>query len=327
VTALDSQLERLAETAAASAPAKPKRMLLIANPHATTMSDRLRHLAVHALRSRYEVEAIDTQRKGHAIEICREAATEGYDLVVAFGGDGTVNEAANGLVGSGTPLSCLPGGSSNVFARILGIPNDVVDATEHLLGMADRFRPRPVDLGALNGRWFTFSAGVGIDASVVERVDRHPHLKARFGSWYFAQSAITTFLRRYVVAPPRLELTAGGRTHAGVSAVVQNARPFTFFKDTPIDVAEGAALDSGDLSGVVLTRANPLDTPALMYRLLSPTARVADHRRIEHFRDVDEIRVRVTDGRPVPVEVDGEHIGDELDVRFTVAPGALTAVS
>ena len=146
-------------------------MLVIVNPYATTMSDRLKHLVVYALQGRYEVEAIDTQRRGHATELCREAADEGYDVVVAFGGDGTVNEVANGLAGSQTPLTCLPGGSTNVYCQMLGIPNDVVDATEHLLRLADGWEPRAVDLGRVNGRWFTFAAGVGLDASVVERVD------------------------------------------------------------------------------------------------------------------------------------------------------------
>src|SRR2546423_4453101 len=119
-----------------------RRMLVIVNPYATTVSDRLKNLVVYALRGRYEVHAVDTEARDHATELCRQAAREGYDVVVAFGGDGTVNEAANGLVGSQTPLFCLPGGATNGFCRTLGIPNDVVDATEHLLRMADDFRPR-----------------------------------------------------------------------------------------------------------------------------------------------------------------------------------------
>src|ERR671917_780174 len=127
-------------------------MLVIVNPYATTVSDRLRNLVVYALEARYEVEAIDTEKQGHATDISREAAREGYDVVVAFGGDGTINEAANGLAGSATPLTCLPGGATNVYCRMLGIPNDVVDATEHLLRVADEWRPRRVDVGVVNGR-------------------------------------------------------------------------------------------------------------------------------------------------------------------------------
>ena len=157
----ETALERAEELAERLLPDRtPKRrMLVIVNPYATTVSDRLRNLVVYALQSRYSVEAIDTEKREHATQICREAAREGYDVVVAFGGDGTVNEAANGLVGSETPLTALPGGSTNVWARTLGIPNDVVDATEHLLRMADEFRPFRVDLGRAGGRHFVFAVG------------------------------------------------------------------------------------------------------------------------------------------------------------------------
>src|SRR5437763_11864692 len=177
----ETALERAEDLAERVLPARsPKRrMLVIVNPYATTVSARLKNLVVYALQSRYEVEAVDTQAKLHATELCREAADEGYEVVVAFGGDGTVNEAANGLIGSDVPLTCLPGGSTNVFCRSLGIPRDVVDATEHLLPVADPFEPRKGDLGLVNGRYFTFGAGVGLDASVVEQVDAHPRLKAR----------------------------------------------------------------------------------------------------------------------------------------------------
>src|ERR1700756_4066565 len=137
-----------------------RRMLVIVNPYETTVSDRLKNLIVYALRCQYDVHAVDTEARDHATELCREAARDGYDVVVAFGGDGTVNEAANGLVGSDTPLCCLPGGRTNVYCRMLGIPTDVVDATEHLLAMADDWRVRKVDLGVVNGHCFTFNSGV-----------------------------------------------------------------------------------------------------------------------------------------------------------------------
>src|SRR5665213_3469041 len=177
-----------------------RRMLIIVNPYATTVSDRLRRLVLYALQGRFEVDAVDTEAQGHATELCREAAHEGYDVVVAFGGDGTVNEAANGLLGSPTPLCCLPGGSANVFGKMLGIPGDVVDATAHLLAMAADWRPRRVDLGVVNGRCFTFASGLGLDASVVERVDANPRLKSRLGAYYFTWVAVSTFLRRYLLS-------------------------------------------------------------------------------------------------------------------------------
>src|SRR3954471_15034106 len=216
-------LERLADVAALERQERAKRMLVIVNPYATTMSDRLKHLVVYALQGRYDVTAIETERKGHAIELTAEAARERYDVVVAFGGDGTVNEAANGLAGSATPLTCLPGGSNNVYCKMLGIPNDVVDATEHLLGLPDRWEPRAADLGRVNGRGFTFAAGMGLDASVVERVDARPDMKRRFGHWYFTEKAVGTFMRKYVVRPPKLAASVdGGDPIEGVSVFFQN---------------------------------------------------------------------------------------------------------
>jgi len=305
-----------------------RRMLVIVNPYATTMSDRLKHLVVYALQGRYEVEAVDTQRRGHATELCREAAAEGYDVVVAFGGDGTVNEVANGLSGSKTPLTVLPGGATNVYCRTLGIPNDVVDATEHLLRLADDFSPRPVDVGDVNGRAFAFAGGVGLDASVVERVDAHPVLKARLGAWYFTEKAIATFMRSYVVRPPQLRVAVGGRPEVtGVSAFAQNARPYTFFRDRPIDLVEGPALESGDLGVAVLGRARPHDVPTVMWRALSGTPRMAGHRRVHTFAGVRSMVVRSGDERPLPVQVDGDYVGDHDQAVFSVRPGALRVLA
>jgi diacylglycerol kinase family enzyme len=325
--AVDVAAERLVEIAALERPAEAKRMLVIVNPYATTMSDRLKHLVVYALQGRYDVRAVDTQRRGHATELCREAAREGYDVVVAFGGDGTVNEAANGLVGSPTALTCLPGGSNNVFARMLGIPNDVVDATEQLLRLADRFAPRTVDVGRVNGRWFTFAAGMGLDASVVERVDRHPGLKTRFGAWYFAEAAVVTFMSRYTVSPPRLEVTVGDRTVAGVSVFIQNGTPYTYFKSRPVNLVEGATLESGELSGVVLKRARPYDVPTVTFRALSGAAKIARHRGVATLGGFGEATVRSADDRPIPLQVDGDHLDDVLEADFTVRPGGLRVVS
>jgi diacylglycerol kinase family enzyme len=303
-------------------------MLVIVNPYATTVSDRLRNLVVYALGSRYAVEAIDTQERGHAVQICREAASEGYDVVVAFGGDGTVNEAANGLVGSRTPLTALPGGSTNVWARTLGIPNDVVDATEHLLHMADEFDPFPVDLGLVDDRAFVFAAGAGLDASVVERVDAHPYRKARFGAWYYSVCAVDIFMRRYLMNPPRVRVISGDRAQEGVTAVVQNSDPFTYFRKRPIRVVEPAGLNMGSLSIGVLKRATALELPTLVPRLLSSRARsVMRHRQIESLLEVQRARVEAIDDRPFPVQVDGDYIGEFSEVEFGVKPGGLLAVS
>jgi diacylglycerol kinase family enzyme len=320
-------LEWLGDPAALARPAVARRMLMIVNPYATTVSDRVKRLVVAALRGRYEVEAIDTQRRGHATELCREAAGEGYDVVVAFGGDGTINEAANGLAGSETPMAVLPGGATNVYCRLLGMPLDVVDATEHLLNLADAWRPRRVDLGRVNGRAFTFAGGVGLDASVVQRVDRHPRLKARLGPWFFAQSAVATFLSRYVAHPPRLVVEVGGRAVRGASVFVQNAPAYTYFRSRPVDLGGDVALASGDLAGAVLRRASPLDLPTVTWRVLSRRAVLGHHRQVDGFAGVDGLRVREAGGRPVPVQVDGDYLGEAPEAVFAVDRGALAVVA
>jgi diacylglycerol kinase family enzyme len=283
-----------------------RRMLIIVNPYASTVSDRLRNLVVYALRGRYQVRAVDTESRDHATVLCRQAAEEGYDVVVAFGGDGTFNEAANGLAGSDTPLCCLPGGRTNVWCRITGMP---------------------VDIGRVNDRLFLFSAGVGLDASVVEQVDAHPRLKRRLGEWYYTWTAINTFNRRYLVHPPRLSAVVDGTTVEGVTAMVQNATPYTYFGERPVQMAEGASVDSGDLSAIVLQRASLIDMPTIILRAFTHRLRVPRHRRVAGFSGVQEMVVTSADERPLPVQVDGDFIGELLEARFQAVPDGLLIVS
>src|SRR5579875_3275363 len=308
-------------------PTPSRRILIIVNPYASTVSDRLRNLVVYALRGRYRVHAVDTEARDHATEICREATREGYDVVVAFGGDGTFNEAANGLAGSDIPLCCLPGGRANVWCRITGIPVDIVDATEHLLAMAHDWRPRRVDVGLVNDRHFLFSAGVGLDASVVEQVDAHPRMKRRLGEWYYAATAVRTFNRRYLFHPPRVRAELGSEQADGVTVIVQNAATYTYFGERPVVMAEGAELDSGALAGVVLTRASPVDVPTLLWRALSRRARFVRHRQVRPFAGLRQLRVRSLDERPLPLQVDGDFIGEAAEVEFGVQPGGLLVVA
>jgi diacylglycerol kinase family enzyme len=317
-------LERLASSADASAPSR--RMLVIVNPYATTVSARLKHLVVYALRGRYEVDSVETQARNHATELCREAAQEGYDVVCAFGGDGTFNEAANGLAGSDTPLTCLPGGSTNVFCRILGIPNDVVDATEHLLRMADDWRPRRIDLGVVNDRRFLFTAGIGLDASVTKRVDAHAQMKARFGPWFYATAAIGAVNREYTLRPRRLCVAAHGVEHEGITAIFQNTTPYTYFGPRPIEVGEEVSLDSGTMSAVVLRRASPLDVPTVAWRALS-SARMVRHRQVRAFAGATLAHVRSLDERGLPLQVDGDYLGEVPEAEVSVDPAALSIVA
>ena len=310
-----------------------KRMLIIVNPYATTVSNRLKNLVVYALQGRFEVETVATEAQNHATEIGREVRDHGYDIVVAFGGDGTLNEVANGLAGTDVPVSVLPGGSTNVVCRTLGIPNDVVDATEHLLALADDWAPRKIDLGLVDDRHFVFACGVGIDATVVKRVDAHPKMKSRAGPYYYTWAALSAFYRGFLFNPVHIEVEVAGQTIEGVTALAQNSDPFTYFASRPIRVCEGVEIDDGTLSLGVLKRAAQRDMPTLIPRLFSEKRPGARHRQIVHFEDVTEAVVRSTstlrDGsvRPFPVQVDGDYIGERSEVSLAVDPGALTVVA
>ena len=313
-------------------PAK-KRMLIIVNPYATTVSDRLRNLVVYALQGRYEVEAVATEAQNHATEIGREARDGGYDVVVSFGGDGTLNEVANGLSGTDMPMAILPGGSANVVARSLGIPNDVVDATEHLLSLADEWEPRKIDLGRVDQRHFVFACGAGIDATVVKRVDSHPKLKAKAGPWYYSWAGVSAFYRRYLLNPVRLRVAVGEESVEGVTAITQNSDPFTYFSSKPIYICEGIAIDDGTLSMAVLKRAAQRDMPTLLPRLFNQKKPAVRHRQIVGFEDIAGATIesisedRSGAPRPFQLQVDGDYIGERTRVEIAVEPGALTIVA
>ncbi|HET8566262.1 MAG TPA: diacylglycerol kinase family protein [Solirubrobacterales bacterium] len=309
-------------------------MLLIVNPYATTVSDRLKNLVVYALQGRFDVEAVSTQAQNHATEIGREALSGGYDVVVAFGGDGTLNEVVNGVAGTDLPVAILPGGSTNVVARTLGMPNDVVDATEHLLSLADDWSPRKIDLGIVDDRYFVFACGAGIDATVVKRVDRNPTLKGNAGPYYYSWAGVSSFYRKYLVNPIRVRATVDGRDPVeGISAIVQNSDPFTYFASRPIRVCEGVAIDDGTLSLAVLKRAAQRDMPTLVSRLFSETRPAARHKQVIHFGDVTGAVVETVSKdkqgavRPFPLQVDGDYLGERDRIELRAAPGALTVVA
>ena len=296
-TTVSRRAPRRPRTAAARPRARrKKRMLIIVNPYATTVSDRLKNLVVYALQGRYEVEAVSTEAQNHAIEIGREARDGGYDIVVAFGGDGTLNEVANGLAGTDVPVSVLPGGSTNVVSRTLGIPNDVVDATEHLLGLADDFEPRKIDLGIANGRRFVFACGVGPrrDRGEARRPAARSSRPAR-GPYFYTWAAVSAFYRQYLRNPVRMRLETGGR--AGRGGHRRSPRTPT---RSPTSAAARCAsaraieIDDGTLSVAMLRRAAQRDM-ATDHRpgAASSACAPSGHRQIDHFDDVTEAPRRV----------------------------------
>lgn len=319
---------------AADARRPKKKMLIIVNPYATTVSDRLKNLVVYALQGRYEVEAVLTEAQNHATEIGAEAAEGHYDIVVAFGGDGTLNEVCNGLAGTDIPVGILPGGSTNVVCRSLGMPNDVVDATEHLLALADNWGPRKIDLGRANGRYFVFACGSGLDATAAERVDNNPRLKkSSLGPYFYTWAAVRGFYTRYLVNPIEMKVETAQGDSQGVTAICQNSDPFTYFKNTEVRVCEDVAFDSGTLSLGVLKRAKQRDVPGIAYRTLAPKLTAITHPHIDHFSGLTEARIESlsTDEngeiRGFPVQVDGDYIGLHETLDLSLEPGALTIVA
>jgi diacylglycerol kinase family enzyme len=298
------------------------------NPKATSVDAGLRRLVVAALRSRFEVVAQDTADRGHATYLAREAVRQDFDVVVSVGGDGTLNEVANGLVGSDVPLFPLPAGSQNVYAKMLGIPADVVDATEHLLRLADDWHPRRVDLGRVEGRHFAFSAGAGLDASVVERVDAHPERKARWRQWYYAETAAAVFTRRYLIRPPRIVVDGPDGEVNGITALVQNGDPYTYAGSRPVHVCRDVALDSGTLSAAVLERATPIDLPTMAVRLLSERFEATDHAHTASLTGLSELQIRAADPeQPFAVQVDGDFLGRFEQATFSVVPQSLSVIA
>lgn len=297
---------------------------VIVNPNATTTSPRLRDLVLRALDHRYDVDCVGTEAPGHAIELAARAARDGVDAVVSLGGDGTVNEIANGIANTDVVLLALPGGATNVYHRLIGMPSDVIDATEHVLALADTWSPRRVDLGRLGHRWFTFAGGVGLDAAVVRHVDSHPSLKRRLGPWFFAAAAVGTFSRRYVASPPKLALALeDGRELTGATLILQNAEAYTYFSKVPIDMLEGSGLTTGDVRGGMLRRTTPTVMPGVTVRALSPRLGIDGMRAVDATGPIHAATLRTTDGRPVPIQVDGDHVGDVTEAEIAVGAGAL----
>jgi diacylglycerol kinase family enzyme len=227
----------------------------------------------------------------------------------------------------------LPGGSTNVVCRTLGIPNDVVDATEHLIGIADDFRPRRIDLGKINGRHFVFSAGMGLDATAVRRVEGHPRLKARAGRWYFAWATVSAFYRQYLRDPVQMSLVVDGHRSEGVTTILQNSDPFTYFGEVPVRVCEGAELSNGTLSVAVLKRAAQRDVPTIAARVLTPRFHTPRHRQVDHFEGLTTGKVESISHQPsgeprgFPIQVDGDYIGEQTKLEIGIDADALTVVA
>jgi diacylglycerol kinase family enzyme len=310
------------------------KLLLIVNASASSVTARARVVIQKSLAADHDVSVAETSRQGHATRLAQGAAAKGTDVVVVLGGDGTVNEAANGLAGTDTALGVLPGGSTNVFARTIGMTHDPIEATGELLAALATGGIRRVGLGNADGRRFLFHVGVGFDAAVVSEVERRSVLKRYLGHAFFAYSALRTWFA-YDRRHPHFSMTARTSTgetvtvEDGYFAVVMNTNPYTYLGDRPFNLAPGTDLAS-PLTVVVL---RSLGAPTILRAALDalrnpagdgPGSNEGRHRKVVFVRDV--VEAEATAEPPVPYQMDGEPLGASPHLSFRWEPDSMRLV-
>ncbi|MBS1848658.1 MAG: hypothetical protein JST73_10310 [Actinobacteria bacterium] len=303
------------------------RILLIVNPSASSVTARVRLLVAARLSAAHDVTVVETNRQGHAARLARGAAATGAAVVAVLGGDGTLNEAANGLADTDTALAPLPGGSTNVFARTIGLPNDAISATDRLLeALRDPARSiRRVGLGMADDRYFLFHLGVGFDAALVEQVDRHGPLKRWAAHPLFAWAGVAAWFRHYDHRRPRFALRypTGRSIEDSVFAVIANTNPYTFVGNRPFDIAPTATLDR-PLTTVVVRDLRFLRIFQLVYGALRSADRLAKVKGLTVRPDVTSCEI-VGHGS-FPVQMDGEALGQVERLQIRHVPEVLALV-
>jgi diacylglycerol kinase family enzyme len=300
------------------------RALLIVNPKATTTSVRARDVLAHALASEVKLEVVETTHRDHATELARQASLDGLDMVVALGGDGTVNEVVNGLLHAGPQpglptLAVVPAGSTNVFARALGLPNNPVEATGALLTALLEDRRRTVGLARADDRWFTFNAGLGLDAGAVRRVEKARAKGRTASNPLYVRSA----LREFYLGPHRrqqITLThEGGDPLQLALALVCNTDPWTYLGDRAVRPCPDAGFDTG-LDVLGLTEAPTLAVLRHVAQILMKEPRP----RGKHLVLLHDLpTLTLTSDVALPFQLDGDDLGDRDRVVFTSVPHAL----
>ena len=306
--------------------------MLVVNPKATATSERQRDVLSRALGSDLKLDVVQTTHRGHAIELGQEAVESGLDLVVVLGGDGTINEMVNGLLGSGPwkgpgtdppALAVVPGGSTNVFSRALGIARDPVVATSELLDALRAGRSRRIGLGRIDDRWFTFTAGLGIDADAVRRVEV-ARMKGRSPTpMRYTRATVRSFLAMDRRHPPLILERPGAEPEPGLFlGIAANTSPWTYFRTKPIVLTPDVSFDTG-LDLVAMRRMRLLGTLWSVSGML--TADGVRGRSVSVHRDLREFTL--TGEVPMPLEVDGDFIGEQCAATFRSIPSALRVIA
>ncbi|HVE92465.1 MAG TPA: diacylglycerol kinase family protein [Actinomycetota bacterium] len=306
------------------------RAVLIENPVAHKVTEARRRVVERALEATFKLERVSTERRGHAADIAREAVRSGAEAVITLGGDGTVNEAVNGLMtagaGSDVCLGVLPGGGTNVLARVLGYPNDLVDATAHLIELVESDSTRRLRLARLQGqgtdgpfdRVFTFGAGLVLDAETVRRVEESGW-RPRLGDGAFVIHGFRSFFALRREGEPALHIQTPGGPVEAWWAVISKTNPFTYFGKRGLKVAPLARQDGG-LDVTAGRTAKVLRTLRWLQQVLS-TGRHTRHKDVLYLHD--QPRVTITATRPVTLQADGEHLGQVTRVEAEALPHTL----
>ena len=299
------------------------RILLVVNSFATSVTPR-NTVQVHQYLARHhDVQVVETSERGHATRFAVDAAARGLDAVIAFGGDGTLNEVATGLAGSAVALGVLPGGSTNVFARSLGLANDpLVAVTQLSAGLASGL-VAPIGLGEANGRFFTFHAGIGYDAEVVRQVERTFSFKRLVGQPLFVYSALKSWFVDYDRKFPHFTVEIDSRKIPnGFFAVVLNTNPYTYVGKRAVELSRAASLEK-PLVAVVFRR---LSTPLMVSTIVSALRNggVAARRGVEVIENVSQ----VTFDFPAPFgyQLDGDYIDETTTLTIRHRPESLRLI-
>jgi len=316
------------------------RILLVVNSFASSVTARNMVIVHRALSRDHDVQLVETNRRGHATRYAQDAAHRGLDLVISFGGDGTLNEVATGVAGSDTSLGVLPGGSTNVFARTIGLPNDPVAAVDLLVAaLRDPSRSiRPIGLGRVDGRFFCFHTGVGYDAAVVRTVEQRAYLKRWAGHPLFIYAALHTWLVRYDRKQPHFTVAAdasiGGHgddgtpstgtkfVHDGYFTIVMNTNPYTFLGNRPLDLSPNATLDRPLVAITFRTM-----SARAIFASLAGALRGGGITPNEHVAVFDAVDELVIEGASrFPYQVDGDYLGETNRLHFRHVPDAVRLV-
>jgi len=300
------------------------RVLLLVNATASSVTARKRVMVRKLLAEHHDVEVAETSRRGHASRLARAAAHDGFDVVVVLAGDGTLNEAADGLLHTNTALAPLPGGSTNVYARTLGYPNDALHAAQVVLSALNRDSTKRIGVGITNRRPFLFNTGIGFDAAVIRRVERYGELKRYVSHPLHVAASAEAFLRKEGTRTGvDIELDNGEVLEAVRFAIVSKTDPYTFLGGLPLRVAPDAALDRA----LALTAFQSLDLMTLVGSAVSSMRKgrfIAHRRGVRHAADVHRMIVR--SAAPFAYQVDGDDVGDTQQLEIEYEPDALTIV-